>query len=649
MVGAGAGTPGAESSAAEAQAAALAAAAAATFPVTLSVHVVEARDLPVMDMVSALADAYVEVKFGEASQKTPTTKNTLNPVWRSKFQLALPKVHLLQDHPLELRVWDKDVFSANDVIGSVHLDMSALLTPSPNPRLSEWFPIYDTLRGLRGELRAKIVAVTNMEKAEKTSSSVQFFACSLPRNAEQVELIGLVEELLVKEDPESHWSDPFRKSRNSNDARQFLLCSHAGRLRRQIGRKVKEKGGNAVLGYRQHLDLEGDYIVARGCGTAARIHHKDSNKAAVLAPSTRGRSAKDIPLLTIVKFLPGTIVHHGGLVAARLVKLSSKEKFTKTRDKWWEEAREEIRKNAAALCCTHVVGYYESVTFSEEEDVCIVSAVGTAVVMGDSAPAHSSRCGFCHVPYPHDSTPSVPLPSPPQVQPAAAAQQVQGVDAAQQQVDPPQVGVTHQCALCLVRQVPDVILSTTEPPSEVPVVGCGQFMEVRVCRTKQKSDGESAALQVSSMLPFLEYELNKQVVSKLKILGMNAVLGLHTDVTCGNTMLTGIASGTAVFLAPLSPPLVMSIMVTPTLDDTRQSSDALRMDTLRKKIEDTSKLNVERFKSMAADAVAAQASNGNKPPLSPEPHRRRAQEKHKRDKRQEKAKRPSDGPTSSSR
>ena len=59
----------------------------------------------------------------------------------------------------------------------------------------------------------------------------------------------------------------------------FFIFSHClvysffrRKLRRQLGKKVLELGGNAVLGYRQHFDLEGDSaITARGYGTACRI------------------------------------------------------------------------------------------------------------------------------------------------------------------------------------------------------------------------------------------------------------------------------------------------------------------------------------------------------------------------------------------
>jgi hypothetical protein len=43
-------------------------------------------------------------------------------------------------------------------------------------------------------------------------------------------------------------------------------------VRRELGKKVIEAGGNAVLGYSSHFDVEGTSgIVARAYGTACRI------------------------------------------------------------------------------------------------------------------------------------------------------------------------------------------------------------------------------------------------------------------------------------------------------------------------------------------------------------------------------------------
>ena len=100
-------------------------------------------------------------------------------------------------------------------------------------------------------------------------------------------LPGFVEELVVSDDPEYKWIDKIRTPRASNEARQLLFNRLSGevsrkdfhshwlhqhlvvQVRRKIGLKALELGGNAVTGYRQCFDLEGETgIVVRGIGTA---------------------------------------------------------------------------------------------------------------------------------------------------------------------------------------------------------------------------------------------------------------------------------------------------------------------------------------------------------------------------------------------
>uniref|UniRef100_H2YYF3 C2 domain-containing protein n=1 Tax=Ciona savignyi TaxID=51511 RepID=H2YYF3_CIOSA len=46
----------------------------------------------------------------------------------------------------------------------------------------------------------------------------------------------------------------------------------SGELQRRIGSKVENMGGNAVVGYQQSFDIEGDSgIVVRGIGTAVTV------------------------------------------------------------------------------------------------------------------------------------------------------------------------------------------------------------------------------------------------------------------------------------------------------------------------------------------------------------------------------------------
>ena len=100
---------------------------------------------------------------------------------------------------------------------------------------------------------------------------------------------GFVEELVVNDDPEYKWIDKIRTPRASNEARQLLFSKLSGELRRKIGLKALELGGNAVIGYRQNFDLEGESgIVVRGIGTVvtlSRLQPGDTGQVTVGAGS----------------------------------------------------------------------------------------------------------------------------------------------------------------------------------------------------------------------------------------------------------------------------------------------------------------------------------------------------------------------------
>jgi hypothetical protein len=60
-------------------------------------------------------------------------------------------------------------------------------------------------------------------------------------------------------------------------ARQGVLSRVSGELQRKIGLKVIALGGNAVVGYREDFDFEGESgMIVRGIGTAVLLqvsHH----------------------------------------------------------------------------------------------------------------------------------------------------------------------------------------------------------------------------------------------------------------------------------------------------------------------------------------------------------------------------------------
>lgn len=148
-------------------------------PCILKIHVEAARGLPAMDRTSELADAYVEVRFADLEvQRTNVCRKTLNPVWREDFRFEVPDDTLLQDEPLELKVFDFDAITADDSVGTVTMDLNPLLCPDSSNQMAGWLPIYDTIRGARGELcvQAKVEFFENSNPFKESSAGIHFFS-----------------------------------------------------------------------------------------------------------------------------------------------------------------------------------------------------------------------------------------------------------------------------------------------------------------------------------------------------------------------------------------------------------------------------------------------------------------------------------------
>ncbi|XP_063302737.1 C2 domain-containing protein 5 isoform X7 [Pelobates fuscus] len=588
-------------------------------PGKLKVKIVAGRHLPVMDRASDLTDAFVEVKFGNTTFKTNVYPKSLNPQWNSEWFKFEVDDEDLQDEPLQITVLDHDTYSANDAIGKVYIDIDPLLYTEAATVISGWFPIYDTIHGIRGEINVvvKVDLFNDLNRFRQSSCGVKFFCTtSIPKSYRAVVIHGFVEELVVNEDPEYQWIDRIRTPRASNEARQRLISLMSGELQRKIGVKVLEMRGNAVVGYLQCFDLEGESgLVVRAIGTACTLD-KISNPASFapachspckemkevpfseeLNPNTHssgpstplknqtcsfspsksysrqssssdtdlsltpktgmgsgsaGRDGgafkallrqqtqtaleqREFPFFTLTAFPPGFLVHVGGVVSARSVKLLDRihnPDEPETRDAWWAEIRQEIKSHARALGCHAVVGYSESTSICEE--VCILSAAGTAAVLNPrylqdagteccmeqrSEDISSAPCTFCHIPY--DEL-NMPFPA----------------------------HLTF-CYSCHKYKVPDVLFTTIDLPTDAPVIGKGCLIQARLCRLKKKAQAEANATAISNLLPFMEYELHTQLMNKVKLRSMNALFGLRIQITVGETMLLGLASATGVYLAAL--------------------------------------------------------------------------------------------------
>lgn len=133
-----------------------------------------------------------------------------------------------------------------------------------------------------------------------------------------------------------------------------------------------------------------------------------------------------------------------------------------------------------------------------------------------------------------------------------------------------------------------MLIATIEIPEGMPNFGRGCFIQSYVCRPLKDLKGESNAKEISDGLPFLEYELHRFLINKLKVKGMNAIFGLKVRISIGERMLIGIATGTAVFLSSLPPPLLPKLV-------SDRTTDEKKLTQLQKDLHDTIKRNREIY------------------------------------------------------
>ncbi|CAE1268186.1 C2 domain-containing protein 5 [Acanthosepion pharaonis] len=322
--------------------------------------------------------------------------------------------------------------------------------------------------------------------------------------------------------------------------------------------------------------LTGSSGSGSGTGALSGLSGRISGHKSALAQPQPTIDMLEYPFFTMKTFPPGFIVHIGGIVSAKSVKLLDKihnPEEPETRDAWWIEIRTEIRSHCRAMGCHAVIGYSEETSICDE--VIILSAIGTAAVVnsnldvllpigthkeipqptqvqvGDRVPVEKEKlfvdvnlanqlaqnsiedgytpvnCAVCHIPY--------------------------------KSVTMPFKVTLGTCAICHKQPVPDVLFTTINPPEEIQTLGKGTLIQARIYRTKKDGKGEACAKEISDCLPFMEYELHNQLINKLKMRGMNGLFGLVVHITIGETMLAGIATATAAFLSPLPAPSIPRI------------------------------------------------------------------------------------------
>jgi hypothetical protein len=225
-------------------------------------------------------------------------------IWEEDFRFDVSDDRLLQEEPLIFKVCVKGetnsrlnvLGESNDVddecLGLVYVDLNPLLTAEADRNENDesttanantvnnllnnstsallsttqggglgidgWFPLYDTLAGVRGELclSVKLNFIGDVNPFRESSAGVRFFPFSTldPAAGYTVQhIFGFVEELVVADDPEF---DTLRHGRGAalHESRQTVLHLLDASVRRRLAKTVLDMGGNAVLGYHQNFD-----------------------------------------------------------------------------------------------------------------------------------------------------------------------------------------------------------------------------------------------------------------------------------------------------------------------------------------------------------------------------------------------------------
>jgi len=207
--------------------------------------------------------------------KTKVCRRSLNPTWDEEFRFDVTMDSMLQDEPLIFRVCDWDAVQSDESIGLVYIDLNPLLSNQAAREdedthrsagdgtalrldawkggistgvIDGWFPLYDTLGGVRGELglSIKLTYIGDVNIFRDSSAGVQLMPFSTldPIAGYKIShVFGFVEELVVATDPEFQWNDDFKRAKTSHETRQTLLYLLDSCVRRRMCKTVLDVRG----------------------------------------------------------------------------------------------------------------------------------------------------------------------------------------------------------------------------------------------------------------------------------------------------------------------------------------------------------------------------------------------------------------------
>lgn len=102
----------------------------------LVVRVIEARDLPAMDL-NGLSDPYVRLQLGKHRTRTKVVKKCLTPSWGEEFSFRVGDLN----EELMISVMDEDKYFSDDFIGLLKIPVSKVFDNEVKSLGTAWYPL----------------------------------------------------------------------------------------------------------------------------------------------------------------------------------------------------------------------------------------------------------------------------------------------------------------------------------------------------------------------------------------------------------------------------------------------------------------------------------------------------------------------------
>ena len=162
---------------------------------------------------------------------------------------------------------------------------------------------------------------------------------------------------------------------------------------------------------------------------------------------------------------------------------------------------------------------------------------------------------------------------------------------------------------CRKHWVPEYLLATVEVPENLPIRGKGRLLEVVVHRSRKKQAGaEMDAVKMSEVLPFIEFDLQRQIMLKLKVFGMNAVFGYTSSLQFGGSMILATATCTAVYVEALPPP--QPLQISRNIRDIQQDSHLSQVQADIESLCHINKLSMDAYAGLEKSSKKSKKGSG---------------------------------------